>query len=88
MAPLGRLARGCRRADRIEQRINILAPPILAILIWNVAVYLLIAGRSLLAAGRAPQASPGGIPNAAQRLIARLMMGLPKSLLKPDAAPR
>ena len=69
-----------------EQRINILAPPILAILIWNVAVYLLIAGRSLLAAGRAPQASPGGIPNAAQRLIARLMMGLPKSLLKPDAA--
>ena len=33
-----------------DQRINILAPPILAILLWNVAVYLMLAGRAILGA--------------------------------------
>lgn len=68
-----------------DQRINILAPPILAILLWNLAVYLVIAVRALAGGGRVPRRSPGGMLAPVQRLLARLTMGLPKSLLKPDS---
>ncbi len=70
-----------------EKRINILAPPIFAILIWNLAVYLVIAAQALLASQGAsrPPAGPPGPPGPMQRLLARLAMGLPRSLLKPDA---
>ena len=59
-----------------DKRINILAPPILAILLWNLAVYLLVG----------IHAFTGALLKPTQRLLARLMMGLPRSLLKPDAA--
>ncbi len=60
-----------------EQRINILAPPLLAVLLWNALVYLLLVFRRLIF--RPPPARP------MQRLVARLIHGLPKSLLKADA---
>ena len=69
-----------------DKRINILAPPILAILLWNLTVYLLVAIHALAGGGRGPQPPPGGLLKPMQRLLARLMMGLPRSLLKPDAA--
>ena len=70
-----------------QKRINILAPPILAILLWNLAVYLLIVGRAAARTRPAIQVEPGSAPplRPLQRLIARLMLGIPKSLLKPEA---
>ncbi len=66
-----------------EKRINVLAPPILAILLWNVAVYLLIAARSVLRP-RSEPAMPRPL-RPMQRLVARLVQGIPKSLLRPEA---
>lgn len=75
-----------------DKRINVLAPPILAILLWNLTVYLLLAVRAATSLGsprlgRSFQADqdmrhPLGVT---QRLIARLMFGIPRSLLKPEA---
>jgi hypothetical protein len=74
-------------------RINILAPPILAILLWNIVVYLLLATRA--AASLRPAVARGhpdlgsrvrASAATTQRLAARLMFGIPRSLLKPDAA--
>ncbi len=52
-----------------SQRINLLAPPLLALLAWNLAVYVaLIIGRILrLVRGSAP------VPRAGQRVVARLI---------------
>ena len=86
LAVLGALLAGMvLDALSADQRINILAPPILAILLWNLAVYLLIALRAIASAGRGPRAPPIGMPGPMQRLLARLTMGLPKSLLKPES---
>ena len=70
-----------------DKRINILAPPILAILLWNVAVYVMLAGRAALGAPPLRQPGPGATValRPMQRLFARLMLAIPKSLLKPDA---
>jgi len=68
-----------------DQRINILAPPILAILVWNLAVYLLLVFRALLGARPPPAQDSAAHPGLMQRLIARLMLGVPRSLLKADA---
>jgi len=68
-----------------DQRINILAPPILAILVWNLAVYLLLAARALPGARPPPSAQDSAVrPRLMQRLIARLMLGVPRSLLRAD----
>ncbi|HYI06926.1 MAG TPA: hypothetical protein VD858_18685, partial [Reyranella sp.] len=68
-----------------DQRINILAPPILAILVWNLAVYLLLVFRALLGDNPPPAQDSATRPRLMQRLIARLMLGVPRSLLKADA---
>lgn len=71
-----------------ERRINILAPPILAILLWNFAVY---AGLLLRAGWQATRGRRAATPEADARLgpatrwIARLVQGVPKSLLRADA---
>jgi len=61
-----------------EQRINILAPPLLAILLWNAVVYVLLILRPLIFRKRPLRPMQG--------LVARLIHGVPKSLLKPDAS--
>ena len=60
-----------------DKRINILAPPILAILLWNVAVYVMLAGRAALGAPPLRQPGPGATValRPMQRLFARLMLG-------------
>ena len=76
-----------------DKRINILAPPILAILLWNLAVYFLLLGRVAWhsvrpAAGKLTGKAPGAgeALRPLQRLFARAVQGLPKSLLKPETA--
>src|SRR5690606_15658306 len=72
-----------------ERRINILAPPIIAILAWNLAVYVGMLLRWAWQAARRPsRAQPELAPRfaAATRRVARLVLGVPKSLLRTDAA--
>ncbi len=71
-----------------ERIINILAPPILAILLWNLAVYAGLLVRWAWQAVRGPSGGrPDGTPRfaAANRWVARLVMGVPRSLLRADA---
>lgn len=70
-----------------KERINILAPPILAILLWNLVVFLVLAVQAAWRGVRPVSAAPaGGAPGPVQRLIARVVHGIPKALLKPDAS--
>lgn len=72
-----------------KKGINILAPPILAILVWNLAVYLLLVGRGVWRAARPTAERTAGAaaaPRPLQRLISRVVHGIPKPLLKPKAA--
>ena len=69
-AVLGGLALGLL-ADSIgsSQRINLLAPPLWAVLAWNAAVYLLLIGHGLLALLK-PPAGPGWLLQSVQRVMA------------------
>ncbi|HVE50286.1 MAG TPA: DUF2868 domain-containing protein [Casimicrobiaceae bacterium] len=60
--------------DRIgtSQRINLLAPPVLAILAWNVAVYVVLAWQAMLSATGAGRVSTGPWRRALVMLAARL----------------
>ena len=58
------------------QRINVLAPPLLAVMVWNLVVYLVLAARSLTGlVGRSVDAATGARagrrPGLATRLLAR-----------------
>ena len=53
------------------QRINLLAPPVLALLAWNVVVYALLLVAPLLRAGKAREAAGGFL----RRLVARIAGG-------------
>jgi hypothetical protein len=53
------------------QRINLLAPPVLALLAWNVAVYALLLVAPLVRAGKAHEVAGGGV----RRMVARLAGG-------------
>src|SRR5690606_18573433 len=71
-----------------ERIINILAPPILGILLWNLAVYAGLLVRWAWRGTRgASDQHPDGAPRFARanRWVARLVMGVPKSLLRADA---
>jgi len=54
------------------QRINLLAPPVLALLAWNVVVYLLLVAAPLVRAGKVHEVAGG----FARRLVARLAGGV------------
>jgi hypothetical protein len=70
-----------------ERRINILAPPIIAILAWNLAVYVAMLLRWAWQAARGlSRTQPAPRFAAATRRVSRLVLGVPKSLLRTDAA--
>lgn len=56
--------------DRIGagQRINVLAPPVLGLLAWNLAVYVLLLASPLLRAGRGGDTSTGPLRHAVVRI--------------------
>jgi hypothetical protein len=62
-----------------DQQINVLAPPILAILIWNLGIFALLAGRLVWRKTAAPGAAT---PSWPVRLIARIAGGT-SSLRRP-----
>ena len=65
-------------ADRIggAQRINLLAPPVFALLVWNLAVYAVLAGGFLARYGDA------GPPGPLRRLVMRVAAGAGRRLAK------
>ena len=87
--PLLALAAGAvleQIADR--QRVNLLAFPLFAIVVWNLAVYLLLIGRLIVDAGHAPRLS--GLRNAVARsmrhgsTLARGPLGAPLGRFATD----
>ena len=88
------IAGGLLDAVSADQRINVLAPPILAILLWNAIVYGLLAGRALRRLVR-PERSAAGLPGSAgpavpgwlARLIGRVAGGLPADRRRAGARP-
>jgi hypothetical protein len=71
-----------------NNRINILAPPILAILLWNLVVYLVLLGQSAWRAARPAnrqRLDTRATLRPLQRLVARVVHGIPRSLLRPVA---
>ncbi|MGE5088069.1 MAG: DUF2868 domain-containing protein [Candidatus Levyibacteriota bacterium] len=59
-----------------SQRINLLAPPVLALLAWNVAVYVLLAIALATSRSAAPPRAPGGL----RSLLAQLLGAIPRGL--------
>jgi len=64
-------------------RINVLAPPVLGLIVWNLAVYAAIALRALLGALRRPGSDPGPLRGA----LARLAGAAPRLPKLADDAP-
>lgn len=75
-------------AVNAEQRINILAPPILAILLWNLLVYLVLIGQRAWQALRpatGPASTQGSHPGPVQRLVTRAAQGIPRAMHRAHA---
>jgi hypothetical protein len=74
-------------ADSIgsAQRINLLAPPLWAVLAWNLVVYGLLLGHALAHLLMRPT-RPGGLVRLTQRLL-RMGSGLPGAAVRPSGKP-